>query len=781
MASTLSEVTILESPVRSIELEQDVLTPAQWRTLLAIGDTVIPPIHPARSARHGQHYVVDDKEYDGAVEEILAGDERSSQRQVAERYLSESASSIPALVEAMRRQLILYTPQENLKQLSLVLTALGSKPLSVLLTGSSKPFAQHKLSERLAIYRSWATSYIPALRKLHKMFGCLFVKAWVLSSPTLPQVLGMPRVPVNYQPPAEDYPFRFLQIPPGQGPEILETDVVIVGSGCGGSVTAKNLAEAGHRVIVVEGAYHFSNKHFPMTTAEGNEHMFALNGANLSDDASTITMSGETWGGGGTINWAAALQTQGFVRQEWANEGLALFTSAEYQAAMDRAWKHMGCSVDPVQHNHQNRVTLEGARKLGYAAKPVAANSGGKLHDDGYTATGCASGIKQSPTVLWLPEAAQAGAHFIEGLRIDRVVFEDSSRTVARGVRGRWRSRDANNGVAGIPVIEREVEIRARRVIISGGSLRSPIVLLNSGLKNSNIGRHLHLHPGLQSLTLCAFTDPQSVATVSAVFPYRTNPWEGSMLTSVCNEFENLDGRGHGAKIENMIQMPGVFLPILSADEPLNRKRTSSNMKNGAGFIALCRDRDGGRVYPDPNDGRTRVEYTPSLFDRKHIFEAVLGIAKMAYMCGAIEIQTCCADIPPFRRAETNVYSTEPLNRENGPAAACQGQGVNDPDFQSWLQRVKATANRSGGPLNPERTLFGSAHQMGSCRMGVSPKKSVVDPTGQVWGVKGLYVADASVMPSASGVNPMMTTYAIADIISRGIANGLVKEGRSRL
>ena len=54
--------------------------------------------------------------------------------------------------------------------------------------------------------------------------------------------------------------------------------------------------------------------------------------------------------------------------------------------------------------------------------------------------------------------------------------------------------------------------------------------------------------------------------------------------------------------------------------------------------------------------------------------------------------------------------------------------------------------------------------------MGTSPRTSVVDPEGQVWGTKGLYVVDASIFPSASGVNPMITNMGIADHISRNIS-----------
>jgi choline dehydrogenase-like flavoprotein len=68
---------------------------------------------------------------------------------------------------------------------------------------------------------------------------------------------------------------------------------------------------------------------------------------------------------------------------------------------------------------------------------------------------------------------------------------------------------------------------------------------------------------------------------------------------------------------------------------------------------------------------------------------------------------------------------------------------------------------------------------MGTCRMSAREKDGVVDPHGRVWGTEGLYVADASVFPSASGVNPMVTNMAISDYISRGVARGM--EERARL
>jgi choline dehydrogenase-like flavoprotein len=64
--------------------------------------------------------------------------------------------------------------------------------------------------------------------------------------------------------------------------------------------------------------------------------------------------------------------------------------------------------------------------------------------------------------------------------------------------------------------------------------------------------------------------------------------------------------------------------------------------------------------------------------------------------------------------------------------------------------------------------------------MSAREKDGVVDPRGRVWGTEGLYVSDASVFPSASGVNPMITNMAISDWISRGVSKELrgMKEAR---
>ncbi len=60
-----------------------------------------------------------------------------------------------------------------------------------------------------------------------------------------------------------------------------------------------------------------------------------------------------------------------------------------------------------------------------------------------------------------------------------------------------------------------------------------------------------------------------------------------------------------------------------------------------------------------------------------------------------------------------------------------------------------------------------SAHQMGTCRMGADPETSVVNEQGEVHGYKGLYVADSSIFPLPSGVNPMISILGLAHWIAK--------------
>ncbi|KAH7128352.1 hypothetical protein B0J11DRAFT_431142 [Dendryphion nanum] len=750
MSLTTQTVSPKAAPLSPVP-SQEILTPAQWKTLLAITDAIVPSVKPIRTANARTELIATDNEYSSAISTLVGLSPSDHSEATATAYLQENTSSNPAFREAIHRLFSLHMPQATKKQFILVLNILrqlanvscifnSSRVGSLFLTGSATPIGDQPIHVRESIIRGWASARLPLLRQLFRSLTMLTKQTWIKISPNLPLILGVPRVPTGMIP-GKGFDYEFIQFPPGDRPEIIETDVVIVGSGCGSAVCAKNLAEAGNRVIVVETGYHWTPDHYPMAEAVGWQHLF-MNGAFVnSDDTSTSIVAGQSWGGGGTVNWSASLQTQGFVRKEWADGGLPFFTSAAFQTSLDRVCERMGVSADHIQHNPQNEKLMEGARKLGYAHKAVPQNTGGKQHNCGHCTFGCGSCEKQGPVVSFLPDAARAGANFIEGFHAEKVIFSKKrGDKVATGIRGTWVSRDVNGGVAGEPTTRRKVIIKAKRVIVSAGTMQSPLLLLRSGLNNYHIGRNLYVHP---------------VSILGAIYKEEIKPWEGPILTSVVSEYENLDGKGHGAKLEATNMIPSSWLIWLNWKNGLDFKLNAARMKHMAGYISLARDRDTGQVYPDPVDGRVRFKYSTSKFDKNHIIEGLVALAKIQYVAGASELFTVQPGVSTFVRSEGS-----------------DNEGINDERFQAWLDEIRDT-----GFPNPD-SMFVSAHQMGTCRMGADEKKGVVGPQGQVWGTKGLYVADASVFPSASGVNPMVTNMAIADWISMGIADGLEKRAK---
>ena len=360
-----------------------------------------------------------------------------------------------------------------------------------MLTGYATPIHEQPIHIRTAILDRWRLSYLPPLNAIYKQLTFAGKNTWLKTSPSFSRVTGFPIVPEKYKP-GPHYEYDFLQMPAGSGPEVVEFDVVIVGSGPGGGVCAKNLAEAGHRVLVVDKSYYFPPNYLPMSEAVAGVHLLENGGILSTDDGSMSIVSGSTWGGGGTVNWSASLQPQDYVRKEWAQDrGLTFFETAEFQSCLDRVCLRMGVSADHIKHNHRNEILLEGARKLGYSAKAVPQNTAGKEHFCGHCGLGCGPAEKQGPAVSWLPDAGIAGAKFMEGFEVEKVLFDESSHTKkAIGVKGIWTSRNSRGGVDG-PLsgrVVKEVTVKAKKVIVSCGTIRSPIVLMNSGLKVSDTG-----------------------------------------------------------------------------------------------------------------------------------------------------------------------------------------------------------------------------------------------------------------------------------------------------
>ena len=310
--------------------------------------------------------------------------------------------------------------------------------------------------------------------------------AHIRTSTTFTPLTGFPEVPTDWAHGSASHPYEFLQFqPPAEGgqtaPVELTTDVVILGSGCGAGVVANKLAAefgASLNVLVLEKGRHFDASHFPLSQSAGLASLFEAGGVIEVDDGSMTVTAGSCFGGGGTVNWSASLQTQDFVRREWADRGLPFFgEGGGFQACLDRVYEKMGCKGEVVVPNYANRVLLDGAKELGLQAKIVPQNVRGEKHDCGYCTLGCWKGEKMGPVNGWFPEAAKAGVKFAEGFKVERVLFEQKNGSkVAKGVEGLWTSKEG---------VEVKVVVRAKRVVLSCGTLWSPVVLMNSGVKVS--------------------------------------------------------------------------------------------------------------------------------------------------------------------------------------------------------------------------------------------------------------------------------------------------------
>jgi hypothetical protein len=102
----------------------DPLTAAQWKTLLAIADAVIPSIQPFSKARPSVELAVPDAAYVTALSTLRGLAPQGTDEKVLEAYLKESASSDPAFRESFRRIVAEYMPQSSRGEFGMILNIL---------------------------------------------------------------------------------------------------------------------------------------------------------------------------------------------------------------------------------------------------------------------------------------------------------------------------------------------------------------------------------------------------------------------------------------------------------------------------------------------------------------------------------------------------------------------------------------------------------------------------------------------------------------------------------
>ncbi|CAI7897197.1 unnamed protein product [Closterium sp. NIES-54] len=586
----------------------------------------------------------------------------------------------------------------------------------------------------------------------------------------------------------------------GEGePVVVRCDAVVIGSGCGGAIIAAQLAEAAaaaagddaagadgskrqRKVLVLEAGGYFYRSDLSLLEAPSGAQLYDTQGFLTTEDGGVGLLAGRAVGGGSTINWSASFRTPPHVTKEWANEyGLKQFESPEYSSAMDAVCEKIQVTADEAitHHSLSNAVLKAGCAALGchHAITPRNTN---QPHSCGWCHFGCWSGEKQSMLETWLPDAVTHGALILSRCAALRLLLSPnrpastassaSSSTAGSGRKKRVVGVEARVERGGEEVAQRLV-VEANLVVVACGSLRTPPLLLASGLTSRAIGASLRLHP----VTSAWGFFPESAPSLPPSLPSGPG-YLGPIMSVNSRETANWETTGYGAMIQTPTMHPGLLgcaLPWLGSRAI---KKTFIRFDRTASLIAIVRDRGRGTVGVDVS-GRPVVTYQLCKEDQKSMQDALLLSLRILRAAGAVEVGTLHQSLKPFRclipptvKADSADACTAKMDGTDELEELDGWQHTPDAEFEEYLKSVAA----AGFKLN-DCSLF-SAHQTGSCPMGVSPKSSVVDENGESWEASGLFLGDGSVFPTPVGVNPMVSIESVALMIGKRLS-GRFRDG----
>ncbi|HEX2240314.1 MAG TPA: GMC family oxidoreductase N-terminal domain-containing protein [Actinomycetota bacterium] len=587
-------------------------------------------------------------------------------------------------------------------QLIGVLRALNTRMGAVALAGTPVPAAWLSPGEAEAVLARWRLSKLPFLRRLSGLLTTLALLSLYGFPGKHWERIGYPG-PLG-QPPRTSKRLKPLSL---DGDEHIKCDAVVVGSGAGGGCVAAGLAAAGLDVVVVEKGGYNSESDFTHYESDAFQRMYLYGSTLATTDLGVLIIAGSTLGGGTVVNYTTSFRTPGHVLDEWARlTDIDAFVSGEFEESLDEVSERLGVNSDSSAAGKRDALMEEGLKKLGWHVDQMPRAVRGCTQDEqcGYCGFGCRVGAKQSTMRTYLQDAQQNGARLITDVDVRKVIVKDGRATGVEGIAGPHR-----------------LTVKARAVVVAGGAIETPALLLRSGL-GGQVGHNLRLHPAQAAWGL---------------FEEDVRAWEGTTQARYSNEFAHWDG-GYGPIFETVPIHPGTgaaALPWLSSADHRARMDKFANIS----FVgALPRDSGAGRVSIG-KDGSPRVFYKLSEDDERRLVEGIIAAGQVVEAAGAAEIYS--------PHAEPLVY------RPSGNGS-----------HERWSEDFR----RLG--LGDGRVRFFSYHQMGSCRMGRDRTMSVVDGHNESHEVKRLFVADASTFPTASGVNPMLTVYAIANRAAKGIA-----------
>ncbi len=487
-------------------------------------------------------------------------------------------------------------------------------------------------------------------------------------------------------------------------------DVCVIGSGPGGGVVAKELAEKGVSVVLLEEGGYFTADDWDGKPVKGLVDMYRGGGSTGTFGNPFISLTlGRCIGGTSTINSATCFRTPGHILEKWRDElGLDAMTEETLNPYFARVEKTVNVTELPWDVLGNNaRIVKRGCDKLGYTCRPLKHNVK-DCKGCGPCQFGCQENAKQSVNVTYIPKADAAGARIYANCRAEEIMIKNGT---AEGVKASIVDPKSGKRLHGVTV-------KAGAVVVSCGAMITPSFLKWSGLGNRHIGRHLQIHPA---------------GRVVALMNETVKGWQGVSQGAYIDDFEN-----EGIMMEGIMVHPSLLLAALPG-VGRGHKEMAVKYNNLAAFGIMVHDETEGRVHRGFSPKRNRgimATYLIKQVDADKLKRAIAYLAKIFFAAGAVRVYTAISKMP-------NLDSAEDADR---------------------LLALRVRPNQI------ETMAF---HPLGSCRMAAGPKQGAVDGRGESFEVKNLFVADGSIIPTSLGVNPQITIMALSNYVADGIAQRL--------
>jgi len=403
-----------------------------------------------------------------------------------------------------------------------------------------------------------------------------------------------------------------------------DVDVCVIGSGAGGAVMAKELAEKGHKVLILEEGGFFTDKDFGKDVVSMIRMMYKSGGVvNTFGWPPILVPVGSCVGGTTVINSGTCFRTPDAVFDNWANRfGLTNWAPVHMRGHYAEVEKLL--QIEEAKEEVQAKSTKLFARGLaarGVEIKPLVRNAP-RCCGSGVCCFGCPTNAKLSVQLNYIPLALRAGARLYTRCRVNKVLFRGRH---AVGVAGQFR--DPSLGRKGP-----RINVKAKIIVAACGTIHTPVLLKRSRVPNlsGQLGHNLTLHPA---------------AKVFALFDEEVRGWEGIPQGHYS---ESLANEG--------IMLEGIFLqPAFTASTLLLTGRAHHEVmekyRNLALFGMMVSDTSRGRVYKGINGDAIPV-YNINRADLPKYRRGIQFIADCFFAAGAKKVFLPLHTLPELTREE---------------------------------------------------------------------------------------------------------------------------------